>query len=140
MYKWSGIIFLNFVLNLGGQQVLTLVDNFSGNFVIYILGFIDIVEIYKILKFCFPNEILNLYTATLEVMAISWVYGLSNIVTDFEFMLGQKIGIYWKFCWGFFVPVFLFLILIYSLVTMETVEYNGVPLPGRAIGKKFEIL
>ncbi|OXA43432.1 Sodium-dependent nutrient amino acid transporter 1 [Folsomia candida] len=92
----------------GGQQVLTLVDNFSGNFVIYIL-------------------------ATLEVMAISWVYGLSNIVTDFEFMLGQKIGIYWKFCWGFFVPVFLFLILIYSLVTMETVEYNGVPLPGRAI-------
>lgn len=104
---WQSLIPAKFQ---GGQQILTLVDNFSGNFVIYIL-------------------------ATIEVMAISWIYGLSNIVNDLEFMLGRKIGIYFKFCWVFFVPVFLFVILIYSLVTLERVEYAGVPLPSEAVGK-----
>jgi len=92
----------------GGQFMLTLVDNFSGNFVIYVL-------------------------ATLEVIALAWIYGLRSVVRDIRFMLGMEVGIYWKFCWSIFVPIFLSVVLIYSLVTMETLEYNGATFPTSAL-------
>ena len=35
-------------------------------------------------------------------------------------MLGIRLGLYWRFTWGFFIPVALIVIFIYSLVTFET--------------------
>jgi len=61
----------------GGQFMLTLVDYFGANFVIYVM-------------------------ATLEVIGVAWCYGLNRFCRDIEFMLNIKIGFYWKFCWGFF--------------------------------------
>lgn len=55
--------------------MLTLVDHFGANFVIYVM-------------------------AIVEVAAVAWVYGLTNFCRDVEFMLGIKLGFYWKFCWG----------------------------------------
>jgi solute carrier family 6 amino acid transporter-like protein 5/7/9/14 len=62
------------------------------------------------------------------------VYGLNNICTDIEFMLGMKISWYWKFCWGFFVPLVLIVILAYSLAVSESLKYNGQDYPDSAIG------
>ncbi|CAL8123743.1 unnamed protein product [Orchesella dallaii] len=102
---FSGLIYVT----PGGQFMLTLVDYFGANFVIYVM-------------------------AIVEVAAVSWVYGLNNICKDIEFMLGIKLGFYWKFCWGFFIPVGLIVILVYSLVTATELTHNGVNYPPAAIG------
>ena len=43
-----------------------------------------------------------------------------------------ELGIYWKFCWTFFVPCSLSGILLYTLATYEPVRYAKVPLPDAA--------
>jgi len=92
----------------GGQFMLTLVDKFGANFVIYVM-------------------------ATVEVAAIAWVYGLNNFISDIEFMLGIRVGWYWKFCWGFFVPVGLTVILFYSLATEGRLQHDKMDYPDAAI-------
>jgi solute carrier family 6 amino acid transporter-like protein 5/7/9/14 len=92
----------------GGQFMLTLVDSFGGNFTIYVL-------------------------ATLEVIGVAWVYGLNNFCRDIEFMLDIKIGWFWRFTWGFFVPIALSVILVYSLVKWENVQHNDTDFPAIAI-------
>lgn len=89
----------------GGQHILNLVDYLGGGFVIFSL-------------------------AILEVIGVSWVYGMRRFIRDIQFMIeGVSIGLYWKFCWGIFVPVSLTLILVYSIYQFEWLEYSGVPLP-----------
>lgn len=96
----------------GGQYILTLVDNYGGNFTIYVL-------------------------ATLECIGIAWFYGLNNITRDIEYMLNIRLNWYWKICWGIVVPVVLSVILVYSLATAEPLKHNGVTFPSSAIGKLF---
>jgi len=84
---FSGLIYTT----PGGLQMLDLVDHFGAGFVIYIM-------------------------ATLEMIGICWFYGLSNVVRDIEFMLSMKLSVYWKFCWGFFIPIVLIVMFIYNLV------------------------
>jgi len=88
----------------GGQYILALVDYYGANFPVFILG-------------------------TFEIVGFAWVYGVNNICDDLEFMLGKKMGIYWRICWGFVTPVLMIVILIYSLATMEPEEYNDQPFP-----------
>ncbi|ODN04548.1 Sodium-dependent nutrient amino acid transporter 1, partial [Orchesella cincta] len=102
---FSGLIYVT----PGGQFMLTLADYFGASFVIYVM-------------------------AIVEVTAVSWVYGLNNLCRDIEFMLGIKLGFYWKFCWGFFIPVALIVILVYTLVTATELTHNGVNYPPVAIG------
>lgn len=102
---FSGLIYVT----PGGQWMLELVDYFGAGFAIYVL-------------------------ATLEMVGIVWIYGLSNVVRDIEFMLNRKISFYWKFCWGFFIPVMLVFILGYTLATSSALTYEGRPYPKIAIG------
>ena len=95
----------------GGQQLLTLVDYFGGGFAIFTLTII-------------------------EVVAMSWIYGMNRFIRDVKFMLGIKLGVYWKFCWGFFTPIALMGILAYSLWTFQPVEYSGFLLPENAMCKE----
>lgn len=94
----------------GGPAMVDFIDYFGANFVIYVM-------------------------AMLEVAAISWVYGLNSFCQDIEFMLGRKVGWYWKLCWGFVIPVFLFVILIYAMATQGQLKYNEIPYPSSAVGK-----
>ncbi|CAG7629218.1 unnamed protein product [Allacma fusca] len=104
----SGFLLGLIYVTPGGQFMLELVDHFGANFVIYVM-------------------------ATIEVMGVAWVYGLNNFLRDIEFMLGIRIGFYWKFCWGFFVPVGLSVILFYALATDKRLTYNGWDYPDSAI-------
>jgi len=92
----------------GGQFIFTLVDFFGGGFVIYTVSI-------------------------MEVVGIAWVYGLYNWIADIEFMLNIKIGWYWKICWGFIIPVFLTIILIYSFIEDGSVSYKDVAYPTIAL-------
>lgn len=68
-----------------------LVDFFGGGFVIYVMS-------------------------TLEVIGVAWCYGLYNFINDMEFMTGKRLSYYWKICWGILIPIFLTVILLYSLI------------------------
>lgn len=84
----SGLVYLT----PGGQKVLSLVDYYGGSLLILIL-------------------------ATVEIVAIAWVYGANRVTTDINFMLGTRLSVYWRFCWGVFCPLCLPVILLYALIT-----------------------
>ncbi|MCL4149157.1 UNVERIFIED_CONTAM: hypothetical protein GTU68_053849, partial [Idotea baltica] len=88
---FAGFLLGLFYVTPQGQFILELVDSYLGEDAIYIL-------------------------AILEVISVQWIYGYNNFVRDIEFMIGIKTGIYWKFCWLFFVPFSLVGILTYSFI------------------------
>ncbi|XP_071444225.1 sodium-dependent nutrient amino acid transporter 1-like [Hetaerina americana] len=93
----------------GGQYILNLVDYFAGSFVIFIL-------------------------AVCEIVAIAWIYGVQNFCHDVEFMLGFKVGPYWRLCWGILTPLFLIVILTYTIITLEPLRYGAYIYPDIAVG------
>ena len=52
-------------------------------------------------------------------------------------MLNRNLGLYWKFCWGAFIPVALSAILAYSIYKFEPLKYSGVQLPDYLMCKLF---
>ena len=79
----------------------------------------------------YGGEVLIFAFAIMQMIGFAWVYGVNNLIFDINFMLNTKLGVYWKFCWGFFVPVSLSICYIWSLAIMKH-EY-----PTGALGKNF---
>ena len=102
-------------LTPGGQHVLNLVDFYGGGFMIFAL-------------------------AVLEVVAISYIYGMRRVLEDIKFMLDVDLSIYWKFCWGFLIPGALSFFFLYFTATFDRIEYAGVPYPDIAISKEKKTL
>lgn len=90
--------------------MLTLVDFFGASMIALVLG------------------IAELYT-------IGWIYGTDRLCKDIEFMLGRKVGLYWRLCWGVFTPLIMTVILIYFYATYEPLTYNKQLFPTWAYGK-----
>jgi solute carrier family 6 amino acid transporter-like protein 5/7/9/14 len=88
----------------GGQPLLELVDYYGGSMLILVM-------------------------ALMEVLVLTWVYGRSKLIKDMNFMMERQLGVYWKFCWFYFIPVTLSCILAYTLVCYKPVEYAHAPLP-----------
>ena len=55
---------------------------------------------------------------SLEVIAITWVYGTNQILQDLGFMIKMELGIYWKICLAF-ISVFLPGLFLSELFTWE---------------------
>lgn len=91
----------------GGQPMLELVDYYGGSLLI-------------------------LAMALSEVFVLTWVYGTSRIVKDLNFMMKRELGIYWRFCWTWFIPLVLTVILTYTLIFYKPVEYAKIALPMEA--------
>jgi hypothetical protein len=86
----------------------------------------------------FNSELLSCNYITVENKF--WISaGVDSLSNDLEFMLGRKLGIYWRLCWGFITPVLMLVILVYSLVIMQPETYHDELFPSRAYGKKPEI-
>lgn len=70
--------------------------------------------------------------AIFEVVGLMWIYGIRNVIRDFEFMLNAKISWFWKITWGFITPVSLIAIFIYG----NAIEGGASSLPplGQTIG------
>jgi solute carrier family 6 amino acid transporter-like protein 5/7/9/14 len=92
----------------GGQYILDVVDFFGGGFIIFVL-------------------------AVIETVAICWIYGLNKFLKDVEFMLGIRLGIYWQFSWGVFIPVALIGIFIYSLANFRVFQMGDYIYPTSVI-------
>ncbi|KAH8339693.1 hypothetical protein KR074_009026, partial [Drosophila pseudoananassae] len=88
----------------GGQWILTLVDFYGGTYVVFIL-------------------------AIFELAGIVWIYGLQNFCDDIEFMCNRRVSLYWRMCWSFFTPVMMIVIFIYSMATIEPIQYSELYFP-----------
>ncbi|XP_030377442.1 sodium-dependent nutrient amino acid transporter 1 isoform X2 [Scaptodrosophila lebanonensis] len=88
----------------GGQFMLTLVDFFGASMIALVLG------------------IAELYT-------IGWIYGTDRLCKDVEFMMGRKVGKYWRLCWAVITPLIMTVILIYFYATYEPLTYNNIIYP-----------
>lgn len=91
----------------GGQPILQLVDYYGGSLLILVL-------------------------AVTEAAALAWVYTTSSLLRDLGFMLGRRLGLYWRLSFDFLLPVSLAGILGYSLVLHNPVSYAGTELPAPA--------
>ncbi|XP_033172886.1 sodium-dependent nutrient amino acid transporter 1 isoform X1 [Drosophila mauritiana] len=91
----------------GGQYMLTLVDFFGASMIALVLG------------------IAELYT-------IGWIYGTDRLCKDIEFMLGRKVGLYWRLCWSIITPLIMTVILIYFYATYQPLTYNNIVYPNWA--------
>lgn len=94
----------------GGQYVLDFLDFYGASFVALVL-------------------------AVFEMFTFAWIYGVSRICRDIEFMLGIKTGLYWRICWGFITPTLLAAILLYHIATYETFTFNGYVYPDGMYGE-----
>lgn len=70
-----------------------------------------------------------------ELIAVGWVYGVKRLCQDIEFMMGLKTSWYWRICWAVITPGLMITILIYQIVTMKPMEYNGYVYPTLVYGK-----
>ncbi|KAK8739563.1 hypothetical protein OTU49_003401 [Cherax quadricarinatus] len=105
----SGFLLGLIYVTPGGQWILDLVDFFGGGFIIYVLIIV-------------------------ETVAINHIYSYSSFLRDLKFMMGVNLGIYWKFCWIFFIPVSLSAILVYSLVDFNLPTFASKAYPQHVDG------
>ncbi|ODN02056.1 Sodium-dependent nutrient amino acid transporter 1 [Orchesella cincta] len=94
----------------GGMLMLDLIDHYGAGFIVYVM-------------------------VMLECAGISYVYGLSNFCNDIEFMVGRRVGIYWRICWGIILPGFLLANLLYYLISEP--EFKSGPNPYPKIATTF---
>ena len=91
----------------GGQIMLEMVDYYGGT-------------------------VLILALTAVEVIAINWIYGTSQLARDFNFMLQMQLSVYWRFCWGVLCPILLPLLFLYVLFTQAGVP--DIPFPAQVAG------
>ncbi|KFB51150.1 AGAP010621-PA-like protein [Anopheles sinensis] len=60
-----------------------------------------------------------LFVVFVEAAGVFWFYGVDKFSSDIEQMLGKKPSLFWRICWKYISPTFLFCILIFSLLGYE---------------------
>ena len=95
-----------------------------------------IFEVFDQFSACIPLLVIVLC----ELIAVSYVYGVDLFVENIEQMIGRKISNWWWWCWKFIAPVWMLVLLIWSLVQSmsdpgEYATSRGLQtFPGWAIG------
>ncbi|KAK3863344.1 hypothetical protein Pcinc_030881 [Petrolisthes cinctipes] len=89
-----------------GMYILQLLDNFSGTYSALMIGCV-------------------------ELIAISWVYGVDNFMDDIKLMLGfQPFPFYyWRTVWKFITPLSVFVILIFTFIDYSPSTYGKYQYP-----------
>lgn len=49
-----------------------------------------------------------LFVVFVEAAGVCWIYGTDNLSSDIQKMIGHRPGIFWRVCWMYISPVFLF--------------------------------
>jgi solute carrier family 6 (neurotransmitter transporter, glycine) member 5/9 len=84
----------------GGQFLINLLDFYGASFVALIL-------------------------AIIELITVSWIYGIDRLCDDIEFMLNRKTGLYWRLCWKVVTPLMMISIFVYFVATWKQLTYQG---------------
>jgi solute carrier family 6 (neurotransmitter transporter, glycine) member 5/9 len=95
----------------GGQFLINFLDFYGASFVALIL-------------------------AIIELLTVSWIYGVDRFCNDIEFMLGRKTGLYFRLCWRFITPSIMIVILGYFVLTWKPIDYQGYEYSNFLHGKR----
>ncbi|XP_071480257.1 sodium- and chloride-dependent glycine transporter 1-like isoform X1 [Diadema antillarum] len=106
-YKWmitATMSVICFLLGLplvseGGMYLVSLMNDFCGGLSLVFVG-------------------------VFESIIISWIYGIDRYLDNVASMIGFRPNIYWKACWKYISPVFLVVVIIFSLVMYEPRKYG----------------
>lgn len=101
-----GIVFFGITIGSlyttpGGQFLINLFDFYGASFVALIL-------------------------ATIELVTVSWIYGVDRFCKDIEFMIGRKTGLYWRLCWILITPSIMIFIFGYFIFTWKPINYQEI--------------
>jgi solute carrier family 6 amino acid transporter-like protein 5/7/9/14 len=96
-----GIAIGTFYTTPHGQFLINLLDFYGASFVALIL-------------------------AIIELVTVSWIYGIDRFCNDIEFMLKRKTGLYWRLCWKFITPFIMISIFLYFVWTWKPLTYGDV--------------
>ncbi|XP_032886813.1 sodium- and chloride-dependent neutral and basic amino acid transporter B(0+)-like [Amblyraja radiata] len=102
---------------------------------IYFLGLVFVTEagIYWInLIDYFCTGWILIIVALLELIGLSWIYGVNSFIKDIEMMIGERswlFWLWWKVCWCFISPCLLVVILAWSLATFTQPTFGHVQYP-----------
>lgn len=94
-----GVVIGSFYTTPGGQFIINLLDFYGASFVALIL-------------------------AIIELITVSWIYGVDRFCKDIEFMIGRRTGLYWRICWKIITPMIMIGILGYFVVTWQPLTYQ----------------
>ncbi|XP_048400577.1 sodium- and chloride-dependent neutral and basic amino acid transporter B(0+)-like isoform X2 [Stegostoma tigrinum] len=84
----------------------------------------------------FCTGLATIITALLELIGLSWIYGINRFIKDIEMMIGEKnwlFWLWWRMCWIFMTPCLLAAILFWSLAMFVLPTYGPVEYPVWAI-------
>lgn len=92
-----------------GFHILQLFDSFSGTYIAMIIGL-------------------------LELIALSWIYGVENFQQDIDDMISVHKNLfpsrnYWHSMWRYLTPSLLFAITLFSFTDLEPISYRQVEQP-----------
>ena len=76
-----------------------------------------------------------LCTVVFEAVGVFWLYGTKQFAEDINEMMGFTPGIGWRFVWKFISPVFLFAVLLFSVINYRTPAYEDYKYPMLVISK-----
>jgi len=93
----------------GGLQLMDIVGYFGGDFIIFLM-------------------------VILEIIGVCWIYGLNRFISDIHFMLGVRLGPYWKLTWAYIIPITLLFIFCYGMSQYEPLGEGDYIYPSSAIG------
>ncbi|XP_048400375.1 sodium- and chloride-dependent neutral and basic amino acid transporter B(0+)-like isoform X1 [Stegostoma tigrinum] len=68
----------------------------------------------------------------LELMGVSWLYGINRFTKDIEMMIGERnwlFWMWWRMCWSFVIPCLMVVVLFWSLATFAPPTYGPVEYP-----------
>ncbi|XP_032886737.1 sodium- and chloride-dependent neutral and basic amino acid transporter B(0+)-like [Amblyraja radiata] len=73
-----------------------------------------------------------LVAANLELISVSWIYGVNRFIKDIEMMIGERswlFWLWWRVCWLYVSPCLMAAIVVWSLVTFAPPTYGLVEYP-----------
>ena len=62
-----------------------------------------------------------LFVVFVEAAGVCWLYGVERFSDDIRKMTGFRPGIFWRTCWNFISPVFIFVSLQLNITTSKMV-------------------
>lgn len=113
----------------GGQFMLNLIDFYGGAMISFLLAIIEVSTVVFWYGECHP--IIGFRCSWIVSFSLA---GVENISWDIEFMLNEKVGVYWRICWRI-APVVLGTIYVYFLATLTRLKYGLYDYPDIALGK-----
>lgn len=73
---------------------------------IYIVHFKGGMYVLQLLDW-YAASISIILICFLELLCICWFYGIDHFVRDIEFMLNEKLHLWWQICWKYITPIIL---------------------------------